>query len=138
MRQFPVVLYVEDDARSRRVIELLLKHEMSLDHVTILEDSRDFVERLQTLSPKPDVILLDIHVKPHSGFEMLDMLRGMNGFASIPTVALTASVMNEEVQKLKEVGFHSVIAKPIDIDAFPDLLERIARGESIWRIVERS
>jgi CheY-like chemotaxis protein len=69
---------------------------------------------------------------------MLNMLRGMTGFANIPTVALTASVMNEEVQKLKEVGFHSVIAKPIDIDAFPDLLERIARGESIWRIVERS
>lgn len=136
MMASPVVLYVEDDPRSRRVIELLLTREMQLEHVTILEDSADFVQRVHALTPKPDVILLDIHVKPHSGFEMLDMLRGMNEFAQIPIVALTASVMNEEVQKLKEVGFHSVIAKPIDVDHFPELLQRIARGEAIWRIID--
>ncbi len=51
------------------------------------------------MMPKPDVILLDIHVKPYSGFEMLEMLRKMNGFVDVPVVALTASVMNEEVQK---------------------------------------
>jgi two-component system chemotaxis sensor kinase CheA len=135
MSEFPVVLYVEDDARSRRVIELLLKCEMNLDHVTIFEDSTDFAARVNTLTPKPDVILLDIHVKPLCGFEMLDILRSMNGYANIPAVALTASVMNEEVQKLREVGFHSVIAKPVDIDAFPDLLQRIAHGEAIWRII---
>jgi CheY-like chemotaxis protein len=134
MSTYPVVLYVEDDPRSRRVIELLLKREMHLDHVTILEDSADFMAHVNALTPKPNVILLDIHVKPHSGFEMLDMLR-VNGFGNIPIVALTASVMNEEVQKLKEVGFHSVIAKPIDVDSFPDLLQRIAQGEAFWRII---
>ena len=136
MNPSPVVLYVEDDPRSRRVIELVLTREMLLEHVTILEDSTDFVKRVHALTPKPDVILLDIHVKPHSGFEMLKMLRAMNGFANIPIVALTASVMNEEVQRLREVGFHSVIAKPIDVDTFPSLLQRIARGESIWRIID--
>jgi CheY-like chemotaxis protein len=136
MNESPVILYVEDDPRSRRVIELLLTREMHLEHVTILEDSSDFVQRVHALAPKPEVILLDIHVKPHSGFEMLKMLRAMNEFANIPIVALTASVMNEEVQQLKEVGFHSVIAKPVDVDTFPSLLQRIARGESIWRIID--
>lgn len=136
MNASPVILYVEDDPRSRRVIELLLTREMMLEHVTILEDSTDFERRVHALAPKPEVILLDIHVKPHSGFEMLKMLRGMNEFANIPIVALTASVMNEEVQQLKEVGFHSVIAKPVDVDTFPSLLQRIAGGESIWRIID--
>jgi hypothetical protein len=53
-------------------------------------------------------------------------------------VALTASVMNEEVHKLREAGFHSVIAKPIDVDTFPDLLHRIVGGETVWRIIEQS
>jgi CheY-like chemotaxis protein len=136
MSDYPIVLYVEDDLRSRRVIELLLKHEMNLNQFTIFEDSVDFMARVKALTPKPHIILLDIHVKPYSGFEMLNILRGMSEFANIPVVALTASVMNEEVQKLREVGFHSVIAKPIDIDTFPDLLHRIVRGETIWRIIE--
>ena len=136
MNTSPVVLYVEDDPRSRRVIELLLIREMHLEHVTILEDSSDFEQRVHALTPKPEVILLDIHVKPHSGFEMLKMLREMNDFGQVPIVALTASVMNEEVQKLKEVGFHSVISKPVDVDIFPSLLQRIAGGESIWRVID--
>lgn len=136
MSTSPVILYVEDDPRSRRVIEMLLVREMNLEHVTILEDSSDFEQRVNALTPKPDVILLDIHVKPHSGFEMLTMLRKMNEFSQVPVVALTASVMNEEVQKLREVGFHSVISKPVDVDTFPGLLERIAGGESIWRIID--
>lgn len=82
------------------------------------------------------MILLDIHVKPHDGFEMLHMVQSMNGFDTIPVVALTASVMNEEVEELRQAGFHSVIAKPVDVDAFPDLLRRILTGESIWRIVQ--
>ena len=136
MNTSPVVLYVEDDPRSRRVIELLLIREMHLEHVTILEDSSDFEQRVHALTPKPEVILLDIHVKPHSGFEMLKMLRDMNEFGQVPIVALTASVMNEEVQKLKEVGFHSVISKPVDVDIFPSLLQRIVGGESIWRVID--
>jgi CheY-like chemotaxis protein len=136
MSNYPAVLYVEDDGRSRRVIDLLLTREMGLQHVTIFEDSSDFVARVSALTPVPDIVLLDIHVKPISGFEMLGILRGMKAFEKVPVVALTASVMNEEVQKLREVGFHSVIAKPVDVDTFPDLLHRILRGETIWRIVE--
>jgi CheY-like chemotaxis protein len=136
MSSFPAVLYVEDDPRSRKVLEVLLKREMMLDHVSIFEDSADFVARVNALTPKPDIVLLDIHVKPYNGFEMLNLLRGIDGLKTVPVVALTASVMNEEVIKLREVGFHSVIAKPVDVDAFPDVLERILRGESIWRIVE--
>jgi CheY-like chemotaxis protein len=131
-------LYVEDDPRSRRVIDLMLTREMKLEHVTIFEDSTDFVARVKAITPKPNIILLDIHIKPHSGFEMLTMLRAMEGFATVPIVALTASVMNEEVHKLREAGFHSVIAKPIDVDTFPDLLHRIVGGETVWRIIEQS
>jgi CheY-like chemotaxis protein len=50
-------------------------------------------------------------------------------------VALTASVMNEEVEQLRAAGFHSCLAKPIDIDTFPDVLNRILDGESVWRIL---
>jgi CheY-like chemotaxis protein len=68
------ILYVEDDPRSRKVMNLLLRGSMGLSDVTILEDSEDFLKKVLALNPVPEVIFLDIHVAPHNGFEMLKML----------------------------------------------------------------
>jgi len=132
----PAVLYVEDDLQSRRLMSMLLKGRLKLPHVTILEDSENFLEHVEALDPKPELVLLDIHVKPYSGFEMLAMLREFEWAQHIPIVALTASVMNEEVQQLRRAGFNGCLAKPIDLDTFPDMLERILDGEFIWRIID--
>lgn len=131
----PAILYVEDDPQSRKLMSILLKGRMKLTHVTILEDSQNFVQNVTAIDPKPDVILLDIHMKPYNGFEMLEMLRQIDTFDGTPIVALTASVMNEEVQKLRSIGFNGCLAKPIDLQSFPEMLERILDGETIWRIL---
>jgi CheY-like chemotaxis protein len=131
----PAVLYVEDDTASRKIMQMLLRGRMKLPHAILFEDSSDFIERALALKPRPDVIFLDIHVKPLDGFEMLQALRGHDHFKGVPIVALTASVMNEEVQRLLNVGFDGCLAKPIDLDTFPDMLKRILNGEAIWRII---
>ncbi len=131
----PAILYVEDDPQSRKLMSILLKGRMKLTDVTILEDSQNFVENVTAINPKPDVILLDIHMKPYNGFEMLEMLRQIQTFDGTPIVALTASVMNEEVQKLRSIGFNGCLAKPIDLQSFPEMLDRILDGETIWRIL---
>jgi len=130
----PIVLYVEDDSRSRRVMKMMLVNRLQLPYVTIFEDSEDFLARVEALDPKPDLIFLDIHVDPYDGFEMLAMLRDSDTFADTTVVALTASVMNEEVNQLKESGFDGCLAKPIDSDTFPEVLSLIAQGETIWHI----
>jgi CheY-like chemotaxis protein len=130
----PAVLYVEDDSFSRQIMKLILVNMMKLPHVTIFEDSQDFVAKAQKLEPKPDIILLDIHVKPMSGFEMLQHLRQLDRFHNTPIVALTASVMVEEIHQLRVAGFDGVIAKPFDQETFPDMLRQILQGEKIWRV----
>lgn len=135
MYQHPVVLYAEDDVYSCEIMRLILEGEMGLQHVTIFQDSADFLSRVQALQPQPDVVLLDIHMQPYNGFEMLAMLRTLETFQTVPVIALTASVMNEEVQQLKTAGFNSVISKPIDQDAFPDMLAEVLRGKQIWHVI---
>ncbi|MFN8372367.1 MAG: response regulator [Anaerolineae bacterium] len=135
MSHYPAVLYVEDDPQSREIMYLLLVDQMGLENVTIYEDSTDFMDRIMGLNPKPDVILLDIHMRPYTGFDMLEMLRNHEDFRDTPIVALTASVMNEEVYKLKTAGFSGVIAKPLDLDAFPQILDRILHSETVWYVV---
>jgi len=126
-------LYVEDDFPSREVVRRIM-HSMGVHRLTIFEDSTDFMTRYKALDNRPDVVMLDIHMKPHTGFEMLRMLRADPDSQSVIVVALTASVMSEEVELLKTSGFAGVIGKPIRMRAFPELLEDIVRGEAVWYI----
>jgi len=132
--QEPVILYVEDDALSRVVMEALLTRGMGFHNITIFENTRDFMNRLQALPSKPDIIFLDIHMEPIDGFAVLSLIRQNEAFCSTKVVALTASVMNEEVKKLKDAGFNGVIAKPLDVNIFPRVLHRILSGEQVWQV----
>jgi CheY-like chemotaxis protein len=131
-----VYLYVEDDLLSREALTLILQRIIKAEHAYIFEDSADFVERVRALPLRPDIILLDIHMRPITGFEMLRHLREDLGYEDAKILALTASVMNEEVELLKASGFDGVIGKPINVAAFPSLMERVAAGESVWHITD--
>jgi two-component system, cell cycle response regulator DivK len=134
MKQHPSVLYVEDDPHSRKLMQKLLQGRMGLTNVTILENSENFLIKAEALLPKPDIIFLDIHMRPYDGFDVLAILNNLEWARDIPIVALTASVMNEEVQRLKSSGFDGCLAKPIELSHFPETFDRIMRGEAIWRI----
>ncbi len=130
----PIILYVEDDTMSREVMKLLLTRRMKFDNVYIFEDSTDFKNQLLALPQKPNIIFLDIHMEPIDGFEMLEVIRGHPDYAKLPVVALTASVMNEEVTLLRTKGFDGALAKPVDQRNFPEILKRLLNGEQVWRI----
>ena len=134
MSDEPVVLYVEDDPQSRTVMRILLERRMGLQNITILENSQNFREVVSALHPKPTIIFLDIQVEPHTGFQMLEILRELDWARHMPIVALTASVMNEEIQHLKTAGFDGCLSKPINLRKFPDLFKRIVAGERVWYI----
>ncbi len=127
-------LYVEDDSMSREVMRMMMQRVPHVEALTIFEDSANFAARINTLTPVPGLILLDIHVAPMDGFAMLAQLRADPRFATSRIVALTASVMNEEVTQLRTSGFDGAIAKPLSLQSFPALIDRIMRGESVWHI----
>jgi CheY-like chemotaxis protein len=128
-------LYVDDDPFSREAMRVIIEIGMK-EHLTLLKDSTDFLQNLQGLRHCPKVILLDIHMTPYTGFELLQMLRADATYAGVPVVALTASVMNEEVSKLRTAGFDGAIAKPFSVTTLPALLQRIENGETVWNITE--
>ena len=130
----PVFLYFEDDPLSREVMKVCLTRGIGYHNVHIFEDSVDFEARLDSIGAKPDVVFLDIHIEPVDGFEMLKIIRQSETYQSTKVIALTASVMNEEVTRLKVAGFDGVIAKPLDYDTFPNVLHRILNGEQVWHV----
>jgi len=128
------LLCVEDDPSNRLVMKLLVEKTLTAKSYVIFEDSADFISRLRDLPVRPDIILLDIHVSPFNGFQMLKMIREDSVYCDTKVVALTASVMNEEVERLRKSGFDGAIGKPIPLSAFPVVIERILNGETIWQV----
>jgi len=132
--QNPILVYVDDDENSIIVMKMVVERVMGLPALYVLKSRADFIQQVKGLGIVPDVFLLDIQMKPYDGVELLSMLRGDPKFNKSKVIALTASVTNEEVSLLKRGGFDGAIAKPLNIEAFPNLIARVINGEHIWYI----
>ena len=132
--QKPILVYVEDDENSILVMKMVVERVMGLPRLFVLQSQGDFLKQVKELGVVPDIFMLDIQMKPYGGFELLSMLRDDPQFNKSKVIALTASVTNEEVSLLKSGGFNGAIAKPLNIDVFPNLVARIMEGEQVWYI----
>lgn len=74
---------------------------------------------------KPDLILMDIQLPGMNGIEALGVLRADQGTAAIPVVAVTASVMAQDRNKITEAGFDAYVGKPINLKEFLDTVRRV-------------
>jgi CheY-like chemotaxis protein len=127
-----ICVYVEDNPDALLLMPLLFP--LAGMSLLCFKDSQNFMMRLNALASRPSLFMLDIHVPPLDGFELLKLLRAEPEYSAVPVIALTASVMNEEVQQLRQAGFNGVLAKPVDMQVFPSFVERILAGERLWRI----
>ena len=134
MDEQPTFLYLDDDPMARQILSVMFRN-AGYSQLVTFADSADFMARVEALWPPPDVFLLDIHIAPYNGFQMLELLRAHESFQNKMVVAVTASVMHDEVVLLQRAGFNGALGKPIDFDNFEPLIKSILAGDTIWHIV---
>lgn len=91
----------------------------------------EVVEYADTL-PRIDLILMDIRLPYEDGYGALKKIRSSPRLATMPVIAVTAEASLEQVQKARASGFDGFLGKPLDPDRFPEQIERILAGESVW------
>ena len=74
---------------------------------------------------KPDLILMDIQLPCMNGIEAIGVLRADPATAAIPVVAVTASVMPQDRNKITEAGFNAYVGKPINLKEFLDTVRNM-------------
>ena len=120
VRGKPLILIADDRASSRELLRLVL--ERAGYEVLEAEDGRQAVERAREAIP--DLILLDLQMPQLDGYGVLTELRREERFATIPMLALTASAMRGDREKILQAGFTDYLSKP----AGPEILrETVAR-----------
>lgn len=120
MSDLPLVLIVDDNDRNRKLAGdvLRLARFRTLEAVTAAEGIALASEHL------PDVILMDLRLPDLDGTEAARILRAEPRTSRIPVVAVTALPLDARDDWLFDAGFVGYILKPIDTDAFPDLVRR--------------
>ena len=73
---------------------------------------------------------MDIQLPGKDGFALLGEIRQIAPRRHLRVVALTAHAMSGDRERAMQAGFDGYITKPIDIRAFPDLVERALAGET--------
>jgi two-component system cell cycle response regulator DivK len=64
-----------------------------------------------------------------SGIDAIKALRAEPATASIPVVAITASVMQQDRQQIMSAGFDGFIEKPINLRSFLDTVQKAMQAK---------
>ncbi|MDD4879058.1 MAG: response regulator [Candidatus Omnitrophica bacterium] len=104
------VLIAEDEPLNMRLTVDLLEingfNTLSCcDGIAALEALKDTI---------PDIILLDINMPKMNGFEVHKKIREDRRLDRVKILALSASAMKEDEERIRAAGFDDFIPKPID------------------------
>ena len=114
------ILLVDDDDLSRRMMGLLLS-EKGYNYDTA-SNGVEAIEAVQ--SQFYSIVLMDIQMPVMDGFEATSKIREWEAQNQhVPIVALTAMLLNDEIQKCLNVGMDDCIAKPFNADKLFKLID---------------
>ena len=106
-----LILIVEDNPKNLKLVRdiLQVKGYQTVEAETGEEGVRLARERL------PALILMDIQLPGMSGIEALGLIRADAMTRTIPVIAVTASVMPQDRQRVMAAGFDGFQGKPISV-----------------------
>lgn len=113
------ILVADDEPHIGRIIQLKL--ERAPYSVTLVEDGRAALERLESSDPI-DLVLLDIMMPFVSGLEVLEIIRKLPHRSDTPVIILTAKGQDADRERALELGATDFLTKPFSPNK---LLQRI-------------
>jgi CheY-like chemotaxis protein len=106
------ILVVEDNPSSQIVTEGMLEKILPESKPVIVEDGLKALALLE--KEKFDMVLMDIRMPGIDGYETTRRLRLLkNENATVPVIALTASVIRSDIQHCMEAGMNGYVPKPV-------------------------
>jgi protein-histidine pros-kinase len=116
-----LVLYVEDNPASLRLVEEILSYRNDLQLISAT-DALKGIKMAQVHRPR--IILMDNNLPGMDGLQALSMLRADARTTHIPVIALTANAMPQAIAEGLEKGFFRYVTKPIRIEDLTQAIDQ--------------
>jgi two-component system, NarL family, sensor histidine kinase EvgS len=114
------ILVVDDIEENRKLVEASLK-DFDIDLI-MAKNGQEAIDKLKNINV--DLILMDLRMPVMDGYEATSIIKNSHKLKHIPIIALTASVMGKDLEKVSEFGFNGYLRKPVILD---DLIEELAK-----------
>jgi DNA-binding NtrC family response regulator len=121
------VLIVDDDAASRRLVEVRLRP-LECD-VATAGNGEQALSAIR--KDRPDLVLLDLQMPRMGGIEVLRALRKEG--IDVPTIVITAHGSIETAVEAMKEGAYDFITKPIDANHFDIVVRKALEREGLKR-----
>lgn len=114
------ILVAEDNELNQEVAMGLLEGEGFV--VEIANNGKEAIEKVE--ANFYDIVLMDMQMPVMDGLSATKYLRGIEKYNTLPIIAMTANVMDQDKEKCSQAGMNDHVSKPIDPD---DLFNTLIR-----------
>lgn len=124
------ILIIEDNEINTDVMKkMLVKNGF---HVVTADNGDYGIELLK--GQHFGLILLDLHMPKMDGYKTSELIRG--GFAgtensTTPIIAVTATVVEEELERCAQAGINDYLIKPVQFDQLQRMIQKFMNNESV-------
>ncbi|WP_255491355.1 response regulator transcription factor [Dysgonomonas sp. ZJ279] len=125
------ILIVDDEADIREILQFNLEHEGY-----IIDQAESAEQALEKLSPKHQLILLDVMMGGISGFKLADQLRKLGN--NIPIIFLTAKDTENDMLTGFSIGGDDYISKPFSIKEVIARVKSVVKRASLTEKAEKA
>ena len=105
------ILIVEDDEDMVTLLQFLLEREGY--QAIVATEGRQARTLVETLSP-PRLVLLDVMLPYHNGFELVTYIRSKELWRDVPIVMLTADSAERDIVRALDAGASDYVVKPFN------------------------
>jgi two-component system, cell cycle response regulator DivK len=114
-----LILVIEDNEKNRKLVRDVL----TFKGYTVVEsdNGEDGVQLARERRPR--LVLMDIQLPGIDGIEALRRIRADETTRAIPVIAVTASAMDRDRQKIMAAGFDGYQSKPLNVKEFVAAVE---------------
>lgn len=109
------ILYVEDNASNKALVEAIIKRQsrLTLHTVRTIKDAKLMLSELAF-----SLCIIDLNLPDGSGEDLLTYIQSNPQLAPTPIMILSADALPETIERLTNKGAQSYMTKPLNIAAF--------------------
>ena len=128
------VLLVEDNPGDVRLTQEALREGKIAVNLSVAKDGIEAVDFLHRRgkfqdAPRPELILLDLNLPRRNGREVLSEIKADPNLRRIPTVIMTTSSADQDVETAYSLNANCFMTKPMELDDYMAMIHAI---EDFW------
>ncbi len=128
-------LLVEDNPTDAELTKRVLRGEVLKDDFMVARDGQEALDFIfcrgdwsnRDIDDRPKLVLLDLRLPKVDGIEVLKQIKSDARTRAIPTVILTSSRQDHDIETCYKLGANSYVVKPMDFEKLTETVSEVGR-----------